>query len=299
MKFTALPVKVGDAFLLETTEKHTILVDGGMNQSHIIQLLNNQKIKNNHINLLVCTHYDADHLNGIIGVLKSKYTFDEIWLPEMFGSIAFTIAKKLESIIAYYFNEEFALDNIKDYELPIYEDTIENDVYDNESNYEEIDTELLDYFESISLRALTYGHRFPFYSKFENHINLAINSKKISSLVSTASKSGSHIRWLKYVGKRTNIPIAYNMFSENSIQSKCQIYDPSQFFKMLYLSTQNKYSLVFRYNNRSTPEVLFTADSDLSFLNNAVTLRDKSIVTAPIMVLLIMTQLITKSMDQR
>jgi beta-lactamase superfamily II metal-dependent hydrolase len=61
MKFTALPVKVGDAFLLETTEKHTILVDGGMNQSHIIQLLNNPHIKNNHITLLVCTHYDADH----------------------------------------------------------------------------------------------------------------------------------------------------------------------------------------------------------------------------------------------
>ena len=48
MKFTALPVNVGDSFLLQVENK-VILVDGGMNKSHIIKLLRNENIKDNHI----------------------------------------------------------------------------------------------------------------------------------------------------------------------------------------------------------------------------------------------------------
>lgn len=94
MKLTALPVNVGDSFLLRDEDK-IILVDGGMNKTHILNLLRKEQIPNDHIDLLVCTHYDADHINGIIGILKSqKFTFKEIWLPEILGSIGYTLSKK-------------------------------------------------------------------------------------------------------------------------------------------------------------------------------------------------------------
>jgi len=99
MRFTALPVNVGDAFLLRSSYG-TTLVDGGQNRKHILTLLKQEAPINNHINLLVCTHYDADHVNGIRGVLESgDYTFDEIWLPEILGSLAYTISEDLLGVL--------------------------------------------------------------------------------------------------------------------------------------------------------------------------------------------------------
>jgi len=99
MKFIALPVKVGDSFLLKDENK-IILIDGGMNKKHIVKLLNQEGI--HHIDLLVCTHYDADHINGIIGILKSnKFTFKELWLPEILGSISYTLSKKITELFKY------------------------------------------------------------------------------------------------------------------------------------------------------------------------------------------------------
>ena len=85
MRFRALPVNVGDSFLLDYQNKY-ILVDGGMNKKHIIDLLKKEKIPKNNLDVLICTHYDADHINGILGILESnKYTFKELWLPEILG----------------------------------------------------------------------------------------------------------------------------------------------------------------------------------------------------------------------
>ncbi len=104
MIFKALPVTCGDAFLLQC-QKKLILVDGGKNQKDIIKILDKEKIPNCHINLLICTHYDADHINGIIGILKSKkYSFDELWLPEILGSITYTLTSKTYEIVKYLEN---------------------------------------------------------------------------------------------------------------------------------------------------------------------------------------------------
>ena len=99
MIFTALPVTVGDAFLLRSP-LGTILVDAGKNRKHILQLLEKEGLPKNHINLLVCTHYDADHIQGLLGILESnKFTFDEIWLPEVLGSLSYTISEDLWAIL--------------------------------------------------------------------------------------------------------------------------------------------------------------------------------------------------------
>ena len=50
---------------------------------------------------------------------------------------------------------------------------------------------------------------------------------------------------------------------------------------MLQLTTINKESLVFCYENEENPNVLFCADSDLSFTTTKLNLKNNSIVTAP------------------
>jgi len=95
MHFTVLPVNVGDSFLLRQSGS-SILVDGGKNRSHIVKLLTQELGPTRHVNVLICTHYDADHVNGILSILRSqKFTFDEIWLPEILGSLSYTISVKL------------------------------------------------------------------------------------------------------------------------------------------------------------------------------------------------------------
>ncbi|MEZ2322825.1 MBL fold metallo-hydrolase [Bacillus tropicus] len=75
----------GDAFLLEKEVKgksnNYILVDGGQDEQFAEQYY--KELKGKSINLVVCTHTDADHVNGIISFFKKGFTCEEIWLPAL------------------------------------------------------------------------------------------------------------------------------------------------------------------------------------------------------------------------
>ncbi len=281
MRFTALPVKVGDSFLLELDE-FKVLVDGGMNQSYIVQLLNGKKIRNKHIDILICTHYDADHINGIIGLLKSRYTFDELWLPEIFGSLSKTVTENLDGLIEMYD------ERIREYEfhdVPFEEERNGEDreILDDDS-FESIDVNLLEnIFEKFfHCRSLTQFRYWPPRSNWlSNHPKMEMNLIKIANLVAKSINSGSYIRWFRYTGKHSSRLIAKCFYAENSIQTSCSKYHPELFYQMLFLTTINRNSLVFKYSDKETPNVLFTSDSDLAFVNNEINLNNNSVVTAP------------------
>lgn len=79
-RFIALPVGQGDAFYLERDDIH-ILVDGGRSKRAFPRIL---KYHANppHLDVVVCTHNDADHANGIIGLLEDQAVpIREVWLP--------------------------------------------------------------------------------------------------------------------------------------------------------------------------------------------------------------------------
>jgi beta-lactamase superfamily II metal-dependent hydrolase len=98
MRFIALDVKVGDSFILQES-CNNFVVDGGKNKTDIIPKLLNNQIKA--INVVICTHYDDDHLNGIIGIIKcSKIHISELWLPDIFGDIVFTLSHHPEFALA-------------------------------------------------------------------------------------------------------------------------------------------------------------------------------------------------------
>ena len=97
--FKALAVNQGDAFYFERNGTN-VLIDGGSSMDVLIKQLNKENIKR--IDIIVVTHNDFDHSNGIIGLLEKKRKFlqpnTEIWLPCSFGSV---IEKCPNSVSAY------------------------------------------------------------------------------------------------------------------------------------------------------------------------------------------------------
>jgi Metallo-beta-lactamase superfamily len=81
LKFTAFDVQEGDAFLLEKDEKK-ILIDGGKDRGNKFpEKFLSTGIKQ--LDLIVCTHADSDHAEGLINLLRSDddLTCKEIWIP--------------------------------------------------------------------------------------------------------------------------------------------------------------------------------------------------------------------------
>ena len=78
-RLTAIPVGQGDAFYLES-DGWSALVDGGRSRSGFASAFQTAT-KANGANVVVCTHNDADHANGILGFLEAGFSCGEVWLP--------------------------------------------------------------------------------------------------------------------------------------------------------------------------------------------------------------------------
>lgn len=78
-QFVAINVGQGDAFFLQRQNRR-ILVDGGRSvegfANHFVRTTNCSEV-----DVLVCTHNDADHANGVIGYLRDNLGVREVWLP--------------------------------------------------------------------------------------------------------------------------------------------------------------------------------------------------------------------------
>lgn len=78
-RFVALPVSQGDAFFLKPPEG-SVLVDSGRSAEGFPELFvrfSGQR----EVDVLVCTHNDADHANGVLGFLRGGLGYREVWLP--------------------------------------------------------------------------------------------------------------------------------------------------------------------------------------------------------------------------
>jgi glyoxylase-like metal-dependent hydrolase (beta-lactamase superfamily II) len=80
IKFTALPVTQGDAFYAETDDGFRVLVDGGRSRCALPELFR-KYTKSDRVDVLVCTHNDADHAEGVLGFLENGLGCGELWLP--------------------------------------------------------------------------------------------------------------------------------------------------------------------------------------------------------------------------
>jgi len=78
-RFIAIPVAQGDAFYLER-EGFSVLTDGGRSRSDLPSRFQ-AVTKTDGVNVILCTHNDADHANGILGFLEGGLRCEEVWLP--------------------------------------------------------------------------------------------------------------------------------------------------------------------------------------------------------------------------
>lgn len=78
-RFIAIPVGQGDAFYLER-EGFSVLTDGGRSRLAFPSMFR-AVTKTASANVVICTHNDADHANGILGFLEAGLRCEEVWLP--------------------------------------------------------------------------------------------------------------------------------------------------------------------------------------------------------------------------
>lgn len=69
----------GDAIFMDTPNHFQVLVDGGPNNKVVSELSQVMPIGDTTLDLIVVTHNHADHIGGIVDVLR-HYNVDEIWL---------------------------------------------------------------------------------------------------------------------------------------------------------------------------------------------------------------------------
>jgi hypothetical protein len=233
----------------------------------------------------VCTHYDADHINGILGILESQnFTFDEIWLPEILGSLSYTLSEDLFGILRRL--REIGPDGM------LIGKASELNAIDESSIIQE---NLL--IKLSALDNILQGKIFPFAcdniafnlthaSRNESSSKLPIKTMLTNmwaalGIVHSALSSSAYVRWFKYSKSLTNNTCGFGMYALNSTETGLTLYSPDVFLHYLYLTTINVESLVFKFACDQRPDILFCSDSNLSFTNTPIQIKDASVVTAP------------------
>lgn len=275
MKFTALEIGSGDAFLLETGER-IVLFDSGGNKKTIVNLLNKKGIEK--IDLAICSHNDIDHANGFIGLLDSNISIDEIWLPglwahilqfakdnDMAWDINFNFSKEYEN----FYNDEFAI----------------NSLYDNESIPCESFNDDLSYFSELIDSTEFYKEQGYLYYLSQNKtitLNLMINLDKIIKIAGLAYRKGSKIRWFEPSRSNLRNIIDYGFMALNAqeLYKVHKLKGLTEYMRALQLTDANRYSLVFEYQKNEIPIVRFSADSDCTYQSTNPYLNN-IIITAP------------------
>ncbi|PIP29257.1 hypothetical protein COX28_00135, partial [Candidatus Kuenenbacteria bacterium CG23_combo_of_CG06-09_8_20_14_all_39_39] len=79
LKVIFFDVGQGDAIFIETPEKKQILIDGGDSSLILDKLTKQMKFDDRLIDVIVLTHPHADHVTGLVEVLK-RYQVGEVWL---------------------------------------------------------------------------------------------------------------------------------------------------------------------------------------------------------------------------
>jgi competence protein ComEC len=71
----------GDSIYIETAGGYSILVDGGPNNKVLQYLGEDLPFYNRKIDLLILTHPQSDHMNGLIEVVK-RYQINTLWISD-------------------------------------------------------------------------------------------------------------------------------------------------------------------------------------------------------------------------
>lgn len=302
----AVPVGQGDAFYFESNG-WSVLVDGGRSRSGFASAFQREtQVKG--VSVVVCTHNDADHANGILGFLEAGFRCEEVWLPgswlgalprvlrpfvEVFTELADEVARGDVSQ-----SRQEGISSIEAYANQLCESPNEGLTNDEEplvgeGGWPKSYVEMLEQAETweIAPRAMLWPlEDWPFF-RYLNYQRLtpaeiqllwsAINAAgRIRAIAIEAFHRGISVRWFEFGGTKPSggVPSLQPVNARAVARVRAWV---GPLLTLLALTVSNKESLVFwspRTNQH--PGVLFTADSDLSGVRLPNQLND-AIATAP------------------
>lgn len=141
-RFVALPVKEGDAFLLNRNGT-VVLVDGGKEKIIKKLLWEHGQLKDDVLDIVVCTHNDLDHSGGILKILNSgRFVIKELRVPSVWKEICIYIGDTDESkrnfckIIVNAIRDRVINGNIQNDDLKQFAEKILNDPDGIENRYD-------------------------------------------------------------------------------------------------------------------------------------------------------------------
>jgi hypothetical protein len=282
IQFDALKVGKGDSFLLQADTKF-YLFDGGEYYGQVTGFLKQKGIVD--IDIVICSHNDSDHTNGLIGLLESHISVREVWLPATWRDFLVTAAKKecwpaslLEELI-------FPPDELPErYEAIVGGDfTPELDKeYIEETSEDDCLTGILAKFADLECTYIPHTLLCG-YLELPPHFlnNIIIAGEKIIKIVKCAWDRGCHIRFFQYLSSGN--PHRRKVYETKFIPLNCREISKIRKYKRisdaLFLTLVNKESLVFQYDGGDNC-IVFTADSNFKFLDKTMPLPP-AIVTAP------------------
>jgi hypothetical protein len=287
--FTALPVGQGDAFLLSSAA-FSALIDGGRSHTTLPALFSEHR-RGRALEVVVCTHNDADHAEGLIGLLASrKIKIGQMWLPGQWTT-------RLDDLLVA--PEAFLLEVLHDIDA-LSEDRRQRPLTELADAYGDADTvgaegpaivDVMD--EAIEASVFRPGRRLrhlaswwalwfhPFHRMGPRLFWEAIDAaERIRKLAYLAWHQAAAVRWFDV----TSSPATTTTEPLSPVNAKEIVYVPRYrpgALEFLALSVSNKRSLCFEFRPTSKDlGVLLTADSDLKF---AAPIRWSKgmIVTAP------------------
>jgi len=312
-KFVALPVNRGDAFYLRKCN-YNFLIDGGGNKSSFSKLFL-KYIKTRKLDVVVCTHNDEDHANGIIDIIENKsVSIDEIWLPATWSWRFRDIMIRPDD----FFNE--LVQNIVDFDKSYHGKNLD-DVYisicDNIYRIRSEENKIIYYPEEIihfdtyewvyniikfsynqQLDDIVCKYHYLEHVLKHNYILLReclLAASRIKKIFIAAVKAHIRIRLFEFVTDVQKIsgglpgllePVNSQEIIPYNNPKKFINYANSNTIQALYflaLTKTNKESLVFYSPEQTTcPGVLFTADSDLAYGLTHIKQPSKDLIaTAP------------------
>ncbi len=300
-RFIALPVGQGDAFFLERRDV-AVLVDGGRSPTAFSDLFR-RLTERESVDVLVCTHNDADHASGLIGFFHGGLRAREVWLPGSWAS-------RLRDLLLQpgEFSDELA-ENVLEARMSEQEAShLEDFAHRENPNLKEWKAEEERRpIEAIGEAIETAEEAAPFYSPalwthpfldgpwppgwkrdweiFHDRAKTQIlleaieAAGRIREIAVLAHHAGARIRWFHFEsecsagGEVFLVPL--------NAREIMQIPPPIAAMRWLALTVSNRESLVFQVPREAGhPGVLFTADSDLGSVEDVAWDRGM-IITAP------------------
>jgi hypothetical protein len=284
-RFIALPVGQGDGFFYQTNSS-SVLIDGGRSIRAITAQLQ-AATSCSSLDVLVCTHNDADHANGVLGVLESGIQCREVWLPARWTERLEDLLEKPNDFSHELYknwresrdkhSEAGSLDELGD-KLSL------EDRRDRSETREQNTAQSSDPFFGSLEKATGYGCAFsleedvlefgpyPWIPSGSRGAKLLFDAleaaSRIRAIALAAFHAGATIKWFEF-GDTNGSPTNSVLSPLNCREILRTRRVPRNALEFLALSKANRESLVFAvHSTDDLPGVVFSADSDFGFSLN-------------------------------